>query len=242
MSVKKAYLRKKIEGVVYDIYARTSADLVAYDSSEVPAGSIAKAVSDLATALETVTTQTTGTIDTRVAAACSDLYDRIMGMTDQDTINEAYDTLKEIADWIDNYEGEGGSAALVTSAISELRTAIGTASVEADPENEVEAQAATGLIARIEALEGSATNVTASQTNGNIVVDGSEVTVYTHPVSHAATMITEDSTHKFVTAAQISIINDAAAVRIVEEVPNSASENDLFIVVDAEEEQQSGGE
>lgn len=232
MSVKKAYLKKKIEGVVYDIYARTSADVVEYNSAVAPAGSIAAAVVNLATQIENVT-KTNGTIDTK----CADLYNRIMGLTGEEgeTINQAYDTLKEVAEWIDNYEGEGGTAAAVTNAIAELHDAIGTASVEADPENEIEAQSATGLIARIEALEASATNVTASTNpgDGTIRVDGQSVTVYTHPANHPATMITTDSTHRFVTDAQLDVIDAAAAVNVVTTVPNDASENDLFIVVEA---------
>ena len=43
-----------------------------------------------------------------------------------------------------------------------------------------------------------------STTNGNIVVDGVEINVYTHPSSHAASIITQDSTHKFVTDSQIT--------------------------------------
>ena len=44
-----------------------------------------------------------------------------------------------------------------------------------------------------------ATKVADSSTNGNILVDDEEVTVYTHPENHPATMITEDATHRFVT-------------------------------------------
>lgn len=231
MSVKKAYLRKKINGVVYDIYARTSADVVSYDSTVVPSGSVAKAISELTTALQTVTSEN-GTIDTKISTACTNLYNQILGLTGEEgeTINQAYDTLKEIADWIDGYEGEGGAAAAITDAISTLRTTVGTASVAAHDEEP--AVAATGLIARIEALEGRATNVTASQTNGAISVDGTDVTVYTHPASHAATMITTDADHNFVTTAQLGIINNAAAVNVVTSVPENASDKDLFIIVD----------
>jgi hypothetical protein len=45
----------------------------------------------------------------------------------------------------------------------------------------------------------SSTKTEASTTNGNILINGAEVIVYTHPEAHAATMITEDATHRFVT-------------------------------------------
>jgi hypothetical protein len=38
-----------------------------------------------------------------------------------------------------------------------------------------------------------------STTNGNILIEGAETTIYEHPTTHAATMITEDSTHRFIT-------------------------------------------
>jgi hypothetical protein len=42
--------------------------------------------------------------------------------------------------------------------------------------------------------------LTASSTiNGNIKINGTETTVYTHPANHAATVITQDSTHRFIT-------------------------------------------
>lgn len=53
-----------------------------------------------------------------------------------------------------------------------------------------------------------ATNTAKSDTNGNIKINGSETTVYTHPSSHPATMITEDSTHRFMTDAERNTISN----------------------------------
>lgn len=55
---------------------------------------------------------------------------------------------------------------------------------------------------------GGGSTVVDSTTNGNIVVDGSEVNVYTHPSNHPAAMITEDSTHRFVTDAEKVLWNN----------------------------------
>lgn len=44
-----------------------------------------------------------------------------------------------------------------------------------------------------------ATLTQASSANGNIKINGNETVVYTHPAVHSAMMITEDSSHRFVT-------------------------------------------
>ncbi len=106
----------------------------------------------------------------------------------------AYDTLKEVSDWISSHKsdasamnsailaleailagigGEGEKptvAAYVTDAIAALK--IGDYAKAAD---------LTTLAARVTALEGKATNVAASSTNGYISVDGKDIKVYTLP-------------------------------------------------------------
>jgi hypothetical protein len=54
---------------------------------------------------------------------------------------------------------------------------------------------------KLSGISTGATKAGASTTNGNILIDSAETIVYTHPATHAATMITEDSTHRFVTDA-----------------------------------------
>lgn len=44
-----------------------------------------------------------------------------------------------------------------------------------------------------------ATKAEQSDTNGNIIIDGVDTNVYTHPDTHPATMIVEDANHRFVT-------------------------------------------
>lgn len=67
------------------------------------------------------------------------------------------------------------------SKLTSLEEVVGKAAVEADEENGVEASEATGLFKEIENVRKSSTKVTSSETNGNVNVDGKEVTVYTHP-------------------------------------------------------------
>ena len=46
--------------------------------------------------------------------------------------------------------------------------------------------------------------VAGSTTNGNVLINGTETIVYTHPSTHTAASITTDSTHRFVTDSQMS--------------------------------------
>lgn len=52
-----------------------------------------------------------------------------------------------------------------------------------------------------------ATKTEKSTTNGNIKINGTETPVYTHPSTHAASMITQDSTHRFVSDTEKSSWN-----------------------------------
>lgn len=47
-----------------------------------------------------------------------------------------------------------------------------------------------------------ANHVTSSTTNGNILIDGTETNVYTHPINHPASIITQDSNNRFVSDTQ----------------------------------------
>lgn len=47
-----------------------------------------------------------------------------------------------------------------------------------------------------------------SATNGNVLINGTETNVYTHPATHAATMITQDSNHRFVTDKEKGVYTD----------------------------------
>lgn len=47
-----------------------------------------------------------------------------------------------------------------------------------------------------------ATKTEKSNTNGNVKINGVETQVYAHPANHVATMITEDTTHRFVSDAE----------------------------------------
>lgn len=52
---------------------------------------------------------------------------------------------------------------------------------------------------KLTGISTGATKTATSSTNGNIMIDDAEKTVYTHPASHAASIITQDASNRFVT-------------------------------------------
>ena len=201
MDIKKIILTKKIDSAVYQVYPQTSADQVVYDNT-----TVAAKLAELASNISDITTDTTGTIDVRVKKACDDLYAKIMGVTDASQIDQAYDTLKEVADYLNAH---GSVVEGFTSDIAALKEALGTAGSESEPATGLFADVAalatrmttaeglirtngadidaleakvgnenSGLIKDVADLKAAATNVVDSTTNGNIVVDGAEMVVY----------------------------------------------------------------
>lgn len=293
MAIKKVLLSKKIDNVIYDIFPKTSADIVVYGESTV-AATLAQFAADLADRYTKAET------DDAIAAESEALYNRIMGITEEDgaTVKEAYDTLKEVAAWIDEHgevaaafttdiaalkaavgeapaegvEGSGllkamadaeaaiasndGEIAELQAAVEALETAVGDAEsglvkamaeaqakivvleeAKADHETRIGAlettvgDAESGLVktvADLVAAEGNHTE--ASEVNGNIKIDGEEVVVYTHPETHAATMIVEDDEHQFVTAEEKATFAAAAAVVLVASQDEVVNEKDLYMV------------
>ena len=198
MAVKKVLLTKKIAGTLYRVYPKTSADQVVYDDTQ----TVAERLADIAT--ELASTSTTENIETMISEATTNLYNKIMGLTDETTtVAEAYDTLKEVADYLTSH---GEEVVSITSSISALEDAV-------------------------EALDYS--KVTASETNGNIVVDGEEMTVYTLP-QLTADDIEETDDKLFLTAAERETIAGCGTANYedVTEEPDdeSAEENTLYFV------------
>lgn len=292
MAIKKVLLSKKVNNVVYDIFPKTSADVVVYGDSTV-AAALAQFAQDLATAA----TDTTEAIKAESEA----LYNKIMGITEEDgaTVAEAYDTLKEVAAWIDEH---GDVAAAFTNDIAALKTAVGdensglikgladaVAAIEANDGDIAALQAAvealetavgdaeSGLVkamadaqAAIEALEGTTEDhetrigalettvgdaesglvkgladaqaaieqlverdgckVEASETNGNIKVDGEEVVVYTHPATHGADEIVETEEKQFVSAADKAYYAAKSEVLLVSSQDEVTDELNLYMV------------
>ena len=116
MAIKKVLLTKKINEVVYDLFPKTSADLVVYGET-----TVAQALATFASDMSNYYNKTEA--DQKTKEACDALYNKIMGITEGDTtVNEAYDTLKEVAAWIGEH---GDVAAAFTTDIAALKKAVG---------------------------------------------------------------------------------------------------------------------
>lgn len=123
---------------------------------------------DLATLIGTDTGKSARTIANEELAA------QLIPESAKDSLN----TLTEIAQWIQNHPDD---ASAMNSAISKLQAIAAGIGGESDTYATVIA-AIDGKIAA--ALEG-ATKVEASETNGNIKINGVETPVYTHPTTSA---------------------------------------------------------
>ena len=230
MAIKKVLLQKQIENVIYDILPKTDAAVVQYtkgSGQDAQVTTVATELANLAAAAAAVITE--AQVDSKIATAANDLWDRISGLADGESLAESFDTLKEISEYLDDH---GDIVSGFTSNISALQTALGHDAVAADPEHEIEAQAATGLFARVVTLEGKvaaleavgSTKVEASTNNGKIKINGTDTTVY----DGSASFITQDTTHRFVTDTQIA--NWDAAVSFVAELPATPNPNALYLV------------
>lgn len=88
---------------------------------------------------------------------------------------ESLDTLTEIAQWIQDHPDD---AAAMNTAIAKLNGIVAGIGGEDD-------DYATVMAAIEGKIAAAATKVEASETNGNIKIDGEETTVYTHPTTTA---------------------------------------------------------
>jgi hypothetical protein len=108
--------------------------------------------------------------------------------------DESLDTLKEIADWISSHKDDASAMNSAITALEAIVAGIGgdgekttvvayvTDAIDALKIGDyAKAADLTALAERVTTLEGKATNVKKSNTNGNIQVDGTDVTVYTLP-------------------------------------------------------------
>lgn len=237
MASKNVLLKKKIGTVIYDVLPQTDAANVKYGDTTVSA-----TLAALATQVGTTS------VDERIEAAKKE----ILGITDGSTIDAAYDTLKEIADWITS--DTTGAASIVNRVsalegtvgdttkglvkdVTDLKTTVGGSESGlvkdvADLKTTV-GDSTSGLVKAVADLQAAATAVTKGDNNGEIKVDGQTVVVYDDSAI-AATKITEDETHRFVTDAEKAAWNDDAAIKVVtaDTMPSvdDASENDLYLV------------
>lgn len=180
--LKQVIFQEEIDGVLTDLMARTHVDNVIYEE-----GGKQIALSEkLASLIATVATKAdSNNVTADIKTATDNLYNKIMGITAEDgaPVAEAYDTLKEVA----NYLTEHGS--VVQGFTNDI----------------------SGLKKSVEDLKTGMTKVEKSDTNGNVKVDGAEVVVYQHPASHPASMITDTAEKVMMTAAERAKLSGVTA-------------------------------
>ncbi len=180
--LKQVIFQEEIDGALTDLMARTHVDNVIYEE-----GGKQIALSEkLASLIATVATKAdSNNVTADIKTATDNLYNKIMGITAEDgaPVAEAYDTLKEVA----NYLTEHGS--VVQGFTNDI----------------------SGLKKSVEDLKTGMTKVEKSDTNGNVKVDGAEVVVYQHPASHPASMITDTAEKVMMTAAERTKLSGVTA-------------------------------
>lgn len=180
--MKMVIFQDEVNGVLTDLMARSHVDNVIYEE-----GGQQKALSTkLAEIIAAIALKANSAdVTAEIKAADDALYNKIMGITAEDgtTVNEAYDTLKEVAEYL---TAHGDVVQGFTTDIAGLKTAV-------------------------EALQSGMTQVEHSDTNGNVKVDGAEVVVYQHPATHPASMITDTAEKVMMTAAERTKLGGVAA-------------------------------
>lgn len=101
-----------------------------------------------------------------------------------DDAKESLDTLAEIAAWIQNHPDD---ASAMNAAISKLQAIVaGLGTAEGDSYATVIAAIDGKIATAMTGISAGANKVEESDVNGNIKIDGTETTVYTHPTTTAA--------------------------------------------------------
>lgn len=113
-----------------------------------------------------------------------------------------YDTLKEIADYISSHKDV--SDALNAAIANKADKSIATSSADG--------LMPKGDKAKIDGIEPGANN-------------------YIHPANHPASMVTQDSTHRFVTDAEKTKWNGAPTIGFGSSYPASAPNNSVFYLI-----------
>ena len=115
--INKVYLQKIINNVLSTVYPMSSADAILYKSTTVSA-ELESLANDLSSVI------TSETVDAKIKAESDKLYNKIMGITDEDntSVSEAYDTLKEVAAYLTN---NGSVVSGFSSDIQALQTVVG---------------------------------------------------------------------------------------------------------------------
>lgn len=163
MAKTNAILKMKVEGILKEIWLKSGATDIVVDEStgETLATRLASIASDLESAVSGGVTTTQ--VNSMISTAIDDLINGAPA---------AYDTLKEIADYLATHQNE--YAALVQTIAGKVDAVEGKGLSANDFTN--------ALLTKLNAIAEGATKVEASATNGKVKINGTETTVYTHPL------------------------------------------------------------
>ena len=161
MATKNVVLQMKIEDILHDLMVKTGADNVIVDSATNE--TLATRLASIMTTLQDVTSGTV--VDQKITAAINELIGGAPG---------TYDTLKEIADYIAEHEE-------VTTA---LNSAIGNKVDKVQGKGLSTEDFTTALKTKLEGIAEGATKVEKGTSNGQIKINGTDTTIYTHPTGN----------------------------------------------------------
>jgi len=164
-NIKKVLLQKKVENTLYQILPKTDATIVNYDKTVSGSTTSTTVAAELAALAQAIT-------DGDEA-----VKDLIYGLQDNETLQQSYDTIKEIGDFLATHEDSiGALAALIADVGKATEGSTAATGIHADIE---------GLDARVDALETAAgTNVSktksgsADASNGYVYLDGVLTAIY----------------------------------------------------------------
>ena len=184
-SIKKVILQKQIESTLYQIFPKTDATIVSYTKTvtvnDTPTSVDTTVAAELAALKSAIDTN-----DAAALAAIDQLRDDVFGVLgDGETIASTFDTIKEIADFLDTHDESIG-------ALANLISDVGIASVPESSVGAGDGTAATGLHADVEDLQtrvtalqaANGTNVSKTKSgsadagNGALYLDGVLTTIY----------------------------------------------------------------
>ena len=220
MAAKNIILQMKLENAIVDLMVRACADNVIVDSDS---------NETLATRLATIASQITELQESSGGTGGAGLdQEAVQGLIDTsiaaliNSAPETYDTLKEIADYI----------ASDKSAMETLNTAIGKKVDKVSGKQLSTEDFTTALKNKLDAIAAEATKVESSNTNGNIKINGSETTVYTHPSGNGNTHLPSGgTTGQVLRAAGSGAGTWGANVRSGVSEPGDLAEGELFIKI-----------
>ena len=220
MAAKNIILQMKLENAIVDLMVRAGADNVIVDSDS---------NETLATRLATIAAQITALQEGSGGAGDAGLdQEAVQGLIDAsiaaliNSAPETYDTLKEIADYI----------ASDKSAMETLNTAIGKKVDKVSGKQLSTEDFTTALKNKLDAIAAEATKVESSNTNGNIKINGSETTVYTHPSGAGNTHLPSGgTTGQVLRAAGSGAGTWGTNVRSGVSEPGDLAEGELFIKI-----------